>query len=134
MKQILPKLEELNKHLIFAKKTFTKNGFRHVVQYIDGLITLNKKTVKQISKSSLEESHHSAINRILTESKFEQELLERKYFKKISYITKGQKISLILDDTLVEHNGKKIKEVLHSHTIHKAFADATFSEAVLSDL
>ena len=119
MKQILPKLEEFNKHLIFAKKAFTKNGFRHVVQYIDGLVTLNKKTVKQVSKASIEENHHSAINRVLTESKFEQKLLESKYLKKITYLTKGQKISLILDDTLAEHNGKKIEET-QSHKDHSS--------------
>lgn len=117
MKQILPKLEELNKHLTFAKKSFTKGGFRHFTAYIDGLITLNKKTVKQISKASLEESHHSAISRVLTEAKFEQELLERKYLKKIFYLTKGQKVSLILDDTLAEHNGKKMEET-QSHKNH----------------
>jgi hypothetical protein len=117
MKQILPKLEEINKHLTFAKKSFTKGGFRHFSAYIDGLITINKKTVKQISKASLEENHHSAINRVLTESKFEQELLEKKYLKKLFYLTKGQKVSLILDDTLAEHNGKKIEET-QSHKDH----------------
>lgn len=119
MKQILPKLEEINKHLTFAKKAFTKGGFRHFIVYIDGLVTLNKKTVKQISKASLEENHHSAINRVLTEAKFEQELLERKYLKKIVYLTKGQKVSLILDDTLAEHNGKKIEET-QSHKDHSS--------------
>jgi len=119
MKQILPKLEEINKHLTFAKKSFTKGGFRHFTAYIDGLITLNKKTVKQISKASIEENHHSAINRVLTEAKFEQELLERKYLKKIFYITKGQKVSLIFDDTLAEHNGKKIEET-QSHKDHSS--------------
>ncbi len=119
MKQILPKLEEINKHLTFAKKAFTKGGFRHFTAYIDGLVTLNRKTVRQISKASLEENHHSAINRVLTEAKFEQELLERKYLKKIFYITKGQKVSLILDDTLAEHNGKKIEET-QSHKDHSS--------------
>lgn len=119
MKQILPKLEEINKHLTFAKKAFTKGGFRHFTAYIDGLVTLNKKTVKQISKASLEEKHHSSINRVLTEAKFEQELLERKYLKKIFYITKGQKVSLVLDDTLAEHNGKKIEET-QSHKDHSS--------------
>ncbi len=117
MKQILPKLEVLNKHLIFVKKAFTKNGFRHVIQYIDGLITINKKTVKKISEASIEENHHSAISRVLTESKFKQELLEEKYLKKIAYIMKGQKISLIIDDTLAEHEGKKIEET-QSHKDH----------------
>ena len=104
MKQILPKLEELNKHLIFVKKSFTKNGFRHFTHYIDGLITLNKKTVKKISQASIEENHHSAINRVLTEAKFEQELLEERYLKKIEYLAKGLQVSLIFDDTLAQHD------------------------------
>lgn len=117
MKQILPKLEEINKYLTFAKKAFTKNGFRHVVHYIDGLITLNKKTVKKISQASVDENHHSAISRVLTEAKFEQELLERKYLKKIAYLARGLKISLIFDDTLAEHDGHCIEET-QSHYDH----------------
>lgn len=110
MKQILPKLNELNKHLNFAKKAFTKGSFRHATNYIDGLITLNKKTVKKISQASIEENHHSAISRVLTEAKFEQEVLEERYLKKISYLAKGLQVSLIFDDTLAEHNGKCIEE------------------------
>ena len=119
MKQILPKLEELNKHLNFAKKAFTKGGFRHATNYIDGLIALNRKTVKKISQASVDESHHSAINRILTEAKFEQELLEERYLKKIGYLAKGLQVSLIFDDTLAEHNGKCIEEA-QSHYDHSS--------------
>lgn len=119
MKQILPKLKELNKHLNFAKKAFTKGGFRHAVQYINGLITLNKKTVKQISRASIEENHHSAISRILTEAKFKQDELEERYIKKIKYLTKGQEISLLFDDTLVERNGDKVEET-QSHKDHSS--------------
>ncbi len=117
MKQILPKLEEVNKHLTFAKKAFTKGGFRHVTAYIDGIITLHKKTVRQISRASLHEQHHSGMNRILTGAKFKQDALEERYIRKIAYITKGQNISLILDDTLNEHNGERIDET-QSHKDH----------------
>lgn len=110
MKQILPKLKELNKHLTFAKKAFTKRGFRHVQQYITGLITLNKKTVKQISKASVEEKHHSAISRILTTARFKQDVLEARYLKKVAYLTKGQEVSLLFDDTLVEREGQQVEE------------------------
>lgn len=110
MKQILLNLEQLNKHLSFAKKAFTKGGFRHVVQYIDGLITLAKKTARQISKASPHEKHHSAISRTLTESRFKQDELEKRYMKKVSYLTKGQRISLVFDDTLVKREGKKVEE------------------------
>ena len=119
MKQILPKLEEINRNLTFAKKSFTKGGFRHFTVYIDGLITLNKKTVKQISKASLEENHHSAINRVLTEAKFEQELLEKRYLKKIAHFARGLEISLIFDDTLAEHDGHCIEET-QSHYDHSS--------------
>lgn len=110
MKQILPKLKQVEKHLCFAKKAFTKRGFRHATQYIDGLIALNRKTVKQISHASLEEKHHSAISRLLTEASVKQQKLEDSYLRKVDYVMRGQKKTLVLDDTLAEHNGKKIEE------------------------
>lgn len=110
MKQILLNLEQLNKHLSFAKKAFTKGGFRHAVQYMDGLIALAKKTAKQISKASPEEKHHSAIGRMLTEARFKQDELEKRYMKKAAYLTKDQQVSLLFDDTLVKREGKKVEE------------------------
>lgn len=110
MKQILPRLKEVNKHLAFAKRSFTKCGFRHVTQYIDGLIALNKKTVKQISRASLEETHHSAISRLLTEASVKQQKLEDTYLRKAKYVMRHMKKTLLLDDTLAEHDGKKIEQ------------------------
>ena len=90
-----------------------------MTQYINGLVTLNKKTIKQISKASIEENHHSAIERILTGARFKQEALEERYLKKIKYLTKGQELSLLFDDTLVERNGKKVEET-QRHKDHSA--------------
>lgn len=117
MKQILPKLKQLNSHLSFLRKSFTKGGFRLVICYIDGLIALNKKTVKQISKASVDEIDQSLLNRILTEATFKQNELEEGYIKKIAYLTKGHEISLLFDDTLVERNGEKVEET-QSHKDH----------------
>ena len=121
MKQILPKLKEINKLLSFAKRAFTKGGFRHFTQYINGLIALNKKTGKKISEASVEGAHQSLINRILNESKFEQELLDKRYLNKIKYLTKGQYIILVFDDSLVERNGKCVEETQRhkDHTENK---------------
>lgn len=110
MKQILPRLKEVNKHLAFAKRSFTKCGFRHVTQYVDGLIALNKKTVQQISRASLEETHHSAISRLLTEASVKQQKLEDAYLGKAKYVMSRMKKTLLLDDTLAEHDGKKIEQ------------------------
>lgn len=110
MKQLLPQLKQVNTHLSFLRKCFTKRGFRHAISYINGLIALNKKTVKQISKATIEEESESALKRLLTEARFKQEELEERYLKKIKYFTKGQEISLLFDDTLVKREGKKIEE------------------------
>jgi len=117
MKQILPELKEVNKHLNFAKHAFTKGGFRCFTQYINGLIALNRKTIKSISEATIDKKHQSLINRVLSKAKFEQELLEKRYLKKVKYILKGQYLILILDDSLVERNGKHIEET-QSHKDH----------------
>ena len=77
---------------------------------MSGLIGLAKKTVKTISASCADEKHSSALNRILNDAKFEKRLLEERYFKKICYLFRGFDIFLIIDDTLVPHDGKHIDE------------------------
>ncbi len=110
MKQLLPQLKKVNTHLSFLRKCFTTHGFRHATAYINGLITLNKKTVKQISRASVDDESESALNRVLTEARFQQEKLEERYVKKIRHLTKGQEISLLFDDTLVKREGKCVEE------------------------
>ncbi len=107
---VLPKIKEVMNILAFAKKAFTKGSFRKVIQYIDGLIVLAKKTVNKISEASSEINYQSALNRVLTEAKFEQEYLESRYLQKIRYLFKNLPVYLIIDDTLIERNGKTIEE------------------------
>lgn len=117
MKQILIELKKLNSHLSFLKKCFTKRGFRHVLQYINGLVALTKKTVKQISVAA--GSNQSLLNRILTEAKFDHAELEDRYYKKIKYLVAGQDVSLLFDDTLVKREGSRVEET-QSHKDHSA--------------
>lgn len=112
---ILPKIKEVISILNFAKKAFTKGSFRLVGVYINGLISLAKKTVNKIAKASSEVKHQQKLNRILTEAKFEKELLEERYFKKIKYLFRNSKIYLIFDDTLVERLGKRVEEAQYHH-------------------
>ncbi len=118
MKQILPKLKEFNKLLKFVKMSTSGTSFRHITQYINGLITLNRKPVKKISEASIEEKHHSAISRVLASSQFGASKLEERYLKKISYYLRYSKKYLLFDDTLNIRNGKHIEETKlhHNHT------------------
>jgi len=113
----LPKIKEISNTLNFAKKAFTKGSFRHVQSYIGGLISLNKKTVNKIAKST--NKSHSSLNRILNEAKFEKEKLEKRYLKKIKYLFKNAITFLLIDDTLVERNGKHI-ELTQKHHDHNS--------------
>jgi len=47
-----PKIKEILNVLNFAKRTFTKRGFRNAQNYINGLISSNKKTVNKPLKTS----------------------------------------------------------------------------------
>ena len=77
MIQILPELKKLNSHLNFAKIAFTKSGFRHITAYINGLIALNRKSIRSITKNSCNEKNHNAIQKLLQKGKFDQDKLDR---------------------------------------------------------
>lgn len=130
---ILLKIKEVTKLLNFAKKAFTKGGFRHVSNYISGLIASAKKTVKKIAESITDEGHHSAIDRILNDAKFEKEILEKRYLEKIRYLFKNSEIYLLMDDTLVERNGEKIEETQKhfDHTTNGFINGHQFFTAIL---
>lgn len=106
----LPIIKEVSSILKFAKNAFTKGSFRYVTQYVNGLISLAKKTVKKISEASSEIKHQSRLNYVLTEAKFEEEILKQRYLKKIKHLFKNTPVYLIIDDTLIERNGKAIEE------------------------
>jgi len=105
---VLPKIKGVRNILNFAKKVFTKGSFRAVNNYISGLISLGKKSVKKISKAA--KINKSSLNYTLTEARFKQEELEKRYYKKIKFMFKNIDIFLLIDDTFVERNGKKIEQ------------------------
>jgi hypothetical protein len=114
---ILPRIKEALNILNFAKKFFTKGSFRHIGNYISGLIGSVKKTVKKIAEASIDEGHPSALDRMLTEATFEKEQLENRYLKKLRYFFKNSDVYLIIDDTLVERNGEGV-EGIQKHYDH----------------
>lgn len=105
---ILPKIKEVTSILKFAKKIFTKGSFRLVDNYVSGLIILTKKSIKKIAKAL--KINQQTLNYTINESKYEQEKLEERYLKKVKFMFRGADIYLLLDDTLVERNGKHIEQ------------------------
>ena len=130
---ILHKIKEVINTIKFAKKAFTKGGFRLVTNYISGLISLAKKTVKKIASECADIKHQSSLNRILNKAKFKKKELEKRYLKKIKYLFKNAKISLIIDDTLVERNGKHIEltQKHHDHNTNSYINGHQFFTAII---
>lgn len=116
---MLPIIKEVKSILAFAKSAFTKGSFRHAVQYVNGLIASAKKTVKKISEACSEIKNQSELNYLLTEAQLEIDLLTDKYLQKIRYFFKNVPVYLIIDDTLVERNGKTVQEA-QSHFDHNS--------------
>ncbi|MDP3788740.1 MAG: transposase [Candidatus Chromulinivorax sp.] len=110
MKQFLPKLKEVNKYLSFLKKSFTKPQFNHLKKYISGLITLNKKSIKNINNSSKDKKDQSNLNRFLTESCWDEDQIQERYVKKVNHLTHRKQVSLLIDDSISKKTGKHIEE------------------------
>ena len=130
---MLPIIKEVKSILAFAKKAFTKGSFRIANQYVNGLITLEKKTVNKIAKASNDIEHQSKLNYVLTEAKFEQEKLTKRYLEKVRYLFKKVPVYLIIDDTLVERNGDTAQEAQYhyDHNTGKQIKGHQFFTALL---
>ena len=112
---ILPKIKEVTNILNFAKKQFSKGSFRQVNNYISGLITITKQSIKKIAKVTM--TNQQSLNYTINEAKFNKEDLEKRYFKKIKHTYNKSKVYLLIDDTLVEKNGECIEKI-QSHFNH----------------
>lgn len=130
---VLPKIKEVENLLAFAKVAFTRSSFRHITQYVNGLISLAKKTVKKISEASSEIKNQSSLNYALTEARFEQDALTKRYLEKIRYLFKNVRVYLIIDDTLVERNGDTVQEAQYhyDHNTGKQIKGHQFFTALL---
>ena len=75
--------------------------------------------MKKISEACSEIKNQSELNYLLTEAQIEIDLLTDKYLQKIRYLFKNVPVYLIIDDTLVERNGKTVQEA-QSHFNHNS--------------
>src|SRR3989338_8610950 len=97
MKQILPKMEILDKVISFAKKCFTKPQFAHFREYLGGLIMVQHKNVSSIAAASVAQHDQSGLNRFLTCSDWDEKALQDRYLKKVRHAFNREKASLIID-------------------------------------
>lgn len=119
MKQILPRLKEVNKYLNFAKKCFSIPQFSHFKKYVSGLIALNKKSISSISTSCKIKRDQSNLNRFLTTSSWGEDKLQNRYVKKINHLTSRKQTSLIIDDSISKKTGRHIADTQY-HKDHSS--------------
>ncbi len=118
----LVEFPELVQHYApFFQEVFSPEAFIEFERYISGLIVSENKTVEGINRLCLNESRNqSSLNRLLTESPFSLEELNRARLRLLSSLPGTQmkpKGVLSVDDTLLAHYGQDFEKIalLYDH-------------------
>jgi len=112
----IPKLVE--HYSLRFESLFTKEGFMYFQRYLSGLIISENKTVQGINQHFvIEPRDQSRLNRFLNTSKYDLEVINK---KRIDLLQSNPKTAfkkgkdggvLSIDDTLLEHYGKKMDHI-----------------------
>lgn len=122
MKPLLPSIGLLFPVINIFRKTFSKPQFKQFERYISGLILLANKTVDGMTAAAVDKFNQSSLNRFLTESPWNELLLENQYFAKLKQVFGRLSVSLVIDDSLAKKTGKHIADVQY----HKSHTDAGY--------
>ena len=106
---------------------------RHFAEYLTGLMIAANKTVTGINREFVETTDQSCLNRFLTEVDWDEQALNERRLELLQrdpttrYSDQGV---IALDDTLIDHDGKFIKDVGwfwdHAEDRHKIAHDYLF--------
>ncbi len=87
---------------------------RHFGEYLTGLMVADNKTVTGINGEFVETTDQSCLNRFITEAPWDEQALNERRLERMQrdpstrYSSQGV---IALDDTLIDHDGKFIKDV-----------------------
>jgi hypothetical protein len=101
----------------FFESVFSPNAFEQFKRYVGGLIVSENKTVEGINRIFvIDVRNQSSLNRLLTESEFSVDALNRARLDLLSSLTETKmkpKGVLSLDDTLLAHYGKDFEKIAY---------------------
>jgi hypothetical protein len=101
----------------FFESVFSPKAFEQFKRYVSGLIVSENKTVEGINRIFvIDVRNQSSLNRLLTESEFSVDVLNRARLDLLSSLTGTQmkpKGVLSLDDTLLAHYGKHFEKIAY---------------------
>jgi len=110
---------------------------RHFAEYLTGLMIAQNKTVTGINSEFAETTDQSCLNRFLTESDWDESELNRRrldLLQKDSATRYSDQGVIALDNVLIDHDGKCIKDVGwfwdHAEGRHKIAHDYLFANYV----
>jgi SRSO17 transposase len=96
--------------------------YRHFVNYLTGLITLENKSMANMARCILDSADKTNLSRYLSESGWREDRLNDRRVSYMleqtkSYQTKAEEAALLIDDTLCEHVGN-LFEFVDQHYNH----------------
>jgi len=106
---------------------------RHLAEYLTGVMVAANKTVTGINSEFVETTDPSCLNRFLTEVEWDEKALNERrleLFQRDPDARYSQQGVIAIDDTLIDHDGKFIKDVGlfwdHAEDRHKIAHDYLF--------
>src|SRR3972149_1191818 len=88
---------------------------RHFAEYLTGLMIAERKTVLGINREFAETTDQSCLNRFLTEVQWNETELNRRrlaWLQKDSNTRYSDRGVIAIDNVLIDHDGKWIKDVV----------------------
>src|SRR3970282_1600643 len=109
--------ELVQHYAVFFQEVFSPEAFIEFQRYISGLIVSENKTVDGINRLFVVESRNqSSLNRLLTESPFSLEELNRQRLRLLSSLSGTEMkrdVALSIDDTLLKHYGEHFEQIAY---------------------
>jgi len=124
----LVEIPEIVRHYApFFTSVFSPEAFKQFQRYISGLIVSENKTVEGINRIFvIDVRHQSSLNRLLTESPFSLDALNRARLAVLESVLETQmkpRGVLSLDDTLLTHYGQAFEKIAYLYdSAHACYA------------
>lgn len=116
--RLLCTIPELEPFLTRLRPYFSRAQFRHLARYMVGLIGSKRKTIRNITASTIDRFNQSSMNRFINSRAWSTDTITQASWKTISADHSkcpGGVVFLIMDDTLLEKFGEAMDSVGYQH-------------------
>ena len=117
--RLLTVIPELQPFLARLRPRFTRRQFRHLARYVIGLVGSRRKTIRNMTASTIDRFDRSSLNRFMNSDAWKTEALSEACRAMAAEDHKngpGGDVLLIIDDTFLEKSGETMESVGYQYS------------------